>query len=305
MSSNSRLDHAFQDALHLPLDCCSRYVLFSDCHRGCGSTNDNFLKNQHIYIAALQYYLEYNFTYLELGDGDELWENRSMKNIVDTHSNVFRILTHFHKQNRLFLLYGNHDIVKKDFDFHNRYLQSYYCRDSQCNRPLLPGFHFYEGIILDNHDIPDNSIYLTHGHQASCLNSTFWRLARFLVRYFWLPLEQLGINDPTSAAKNYSTKEKTEKRLSTWAQKNRRILITGHTHRPVLHQNEITYFNTGSCIHPLTVTCIELDSKNLTLVKWYMSTRFESSVYIAREVIAGPYYIDEYFTNKNFSHGIY
>ena len=87
-----RISRAFHDVPELPLDCCSRFALFSDCHRGVGNSNDNFLKNQHLYLAALRYYFQNGFTYLELGDGDELWENRSLARIIDIHSDVFFLL---------------------------------------------------------------------------------------------------------------------------------------------------------------------------------------------------------------------
>lgn len=63
----------------------------SDCHRGIGTSSDNFLKNQHLFFAALKYYYKRGYTYIELGDGDELWENRSMKNIVEVHDEVFEM----------------------------------------------------------------------------------------------------------------------------------------------------------------------------------------------------------------------
>ena len=81
MSADSRFAKAFMQAPTLPLDGRSRYVLFSDCHRGTGTSGDNFLKNQHLYFAALQHYLKEGYTYVELGDGDELWENRSFSQI--------------------------------------------------------------------------------------------------------------------------------------------------------------------------------------------------------------------------------
>ena len=74
---------------------------------------------------------------------------------------------------------------------------------------------------------------MTHGHQASLMNSTLWQVNRFLVRYVWKPLEQIGVLDPTSAAKNYSAKQRTEQRLSEWAAQRGKTLITGHTHRPM------------------------------------------------------------------------
>lgn len=37
-----------------------------------------------------------------------------------------------------------------------------------------------------------------------------------LVRYLWKPLENFGVPDPVSAAKNYTVKEKTDRRLKKW-----------------------------------------------------------------------------------------
>ena len=86
MSANSRITNAYENAFCLPLNPSSKYVLFSDCHRGTGRSNDNFLKNEYLYLAALKYYFSHGFTYIELGDGDELWENRSMCPIREMHA---------------------------------------------------------------------------------------------------------------------------------------------------------------------------------------------------------------------------
>ncbi|MDE6737770.1 MAG: metallophosphoesterase family protein [Lachnospiraceae bacterium] len=264
MSAGDRLNRAFAHAPVLPLNYCSKYVLVSDCHRGVGTASDNFLKNQHLYFAAMDHYYRNGFTYIELGDGEELWENRKLQNITEIHSDVYDMFAMFEQRNRLYLIYGNHDIVKR-----------------KC-----PGY--YEGIILHSQSTPEKSLYLTHGHQASLLNSTLWPLARFLVRYFWNPLENLGILDPTSAAKNYEVKEKYEETLRSWAEENGHILITGHTHRPVLPTEPAYYYNTGSCVHPRCITCIEIARGELTLVKWSMQARMDSVLYVAREVISGP-----------------
>lgn len=117
MGYQKRLDNAFQHVPILPLNAESKYVLFSDCHRGNGTNNDNFLKNQHLYIAALKHYYKNGFTYIELGDGDELWENRKMEQIKEIHSEVFQLLSRFYCDNRLYMIYGNHDIVKKSASF--------------------------------------------------------------------------------------------------------------------------------------------------------------------------------------------
>ncbi|MGN0408241.1 MAG: metallophosphoesterase [Bacteroides sp.] len=300
MSSYSRLNKAFKGALRLPLNDFCKYVIISDCHRGTGTSNDNFLKNQHLYFAALQHYFIKGFTYIELGDGDELWENRSFSQIIETHSNVFWMLSKFYAQNRLYMLYGNHDIVKKDKQYSDKCCKSYHRCCNGCsywdNQPLLPGIVFHEGIILKNvyagrrispcSDIVPMDVYLTHGHQTELLNSTFWPASRFLVRYLWGPLERVGVLDPTSAARNNKRKYAAEKRLHNWAEREKHILITGHTHRPALDSSDPYYCNSGSCVHPRCITCLEIEHMQISLVKWTMTTRPDMSLYVEREVLA-------------------
>lgn len=248
MSYYFRLQKSFEGALRLPLNPCSKYVLFSDCHRGSGTSNDNFLKNQNLYYAALQHYFIFGYTYIELGDGDELWENRS---------------TYPH-------CCGNSPHLN--------------------NRPLWPEIRFYPGIILENTASPGaGDIYLTHGHQADLFTSTLWRFTRFLVRYLWKPLEHYGVLDPTSAAKNYTQKQTTEKRLQTFARKEHIILITGHTHRPTLSEKELYYCNSGSCVHPYSITCLEIEHVSITLVKWILAVKPDNTLYVTREVLSGPF----------------
>lgn len=293
MSYYSRLDQSFKGALRLPLNNRTKYVLFSDCHRGCGTSNDNFLKNQNLYYAALSHYYKTGYTYIELGDGDELWENRSMKQIIEAHSNVFSLLSCFHRQGRLYMLYGNHDIVKKDSRYTQRSCSAYPCCCGSNPRlekqPLFPDIRFHAGIILENTSASAyRNIYLTHGHQADLFNSTFWRLSRFLVRYLWKPLEHYGVLDPTSAAKNYTRKQKTEQRLHRFAGQEKIILITGHTHRPALSETDLSYCNSGSCVHPYSITCLEIEHMNISLVKWALAARPDMSLYVKREILAGP-----------------
>lgn len=222
--------------------------------------------NQPIYIAALKHYLQYGFTYIELGDGDELWENRHIEQIESAHTTSFCLLEAFNKHKRLYRIYGNHDIIQK-------------------KNP-----HFHAGLLLENKSSkPSKDIFLTHGHQADLLNSTFWRLSRFLVRYLWKPLEKYGIADPTSAAKNNLRKNKTEKRLYAFAKREQVLLIAGHTHRPFLLQENLIYANSGSCVHPYSITCIEIEHMHISLVKWSLSAGHDKLVHIDRTILSGPF----------------
>lgn len=308
MSYLSRLNKAYQGALTLPLLKSSKYVILSDCHRGNGTTNDNFLKNKTLYLAALRHYYNYGFTYLELGDGDELWENRRIEQIMEIHSDIFHLLECFYMQNRLYMLYGNHDIIKKRRSYSSRHYRHYpnYCYNNPhlTNKSLMPNLRFYEGILLrpthatwasgssaSHMSLPEKTeIFLTHGHQADLRNSTLWPLSRFLVRHLWKPLERLGIADPTSAGKNYTrSTKKTEKRLEKFAKQKGILQIAGHTHRPYLSEENLHYCNSGCCIHPYSITCLEIENLQISLVKWQLNTDSNNHLYVKREILSGPF----------------
>ncbi len=268
MNYATRLNEAFQSAPRLPLSGESRYILMSDCHRGNGTSNDNFLKNRNLYYAALEYYYRKGYTYIELGDGDELWENRDMAQIISIHNEIFELLFQFYQQGRLYFLYGNHDMANA--------------------RPApigFPSIQHYPALILES-DSGYGDLYLTHGHQADFLNSSLWRAARFLVRYVWKPFERFGLLDPTSAAKNNQRKTKTEKKLSRWAEETGHALVSGHTHRPRLGSADSPYFNAGSCVHPYGITGIEVNGRCLTLVKWSQKVREDMVLCVSREELS-------------------
>jgi UDP-2,3-diacylglucosamine pyrophosphatase LpxH len=294
----SKIDRVYETADKIRLDGNSRIVIMSDCHRGVGSWADDFSKNQLIYFSALMQYNRQKYTYIELGDSDELWENKRFSDIKTIYNNVFWLLRQFHKDNRLYLMFGNHDIRKK----HDRHLfDTYYDASKQQETAFLPDIKIHEGLVLRQADT-QNEVFLIHGHQTDILNDDLWRLAQFLVRYLWKPLEFLGVNDPTSAAKNNKIKKKVDRRLNDWADERNAIVIAGHTHRPVFPQpGEGRYFNDGSCVHPRCITAIEIVGGSIMLVKWSHKTNTDGIVYIGKDILAGPREINEYFEERKTS----
>jgi len=77
--------------------------LFNDCHRGYGSFIDDFANNRNIYSHALNHYYKNGFDYIELGDGNELWEKIFFKDILEANKNVF-LLKKFYLQNKLHII---------------------------------------------------------------------------------------------------------------------------------------------------------------------------------------------------------
>lgn len=293
MISGARLGRLYDAAKRIPIGRDDKIVLMSDIHRGDGGHADTFAKNQTIYFAALSHYVRAGYTYIEMGDGDELWENRRAADIISAHKDVFWQLRQLHRKGRLIMLYGNHDIIKRNSAAMRRCFGYYTDSATKQRVTLLGDMPVYESVVL--HD-DSREILLIHGHQADLLNSRFWRLACFLVRYLWRPLEVFGVNDPTSAAKNYHRKEKTERTLMHWAHGKEFLLAAGHTHRPMLPPpGESRYINDGSAVHPRCITAIEIDSGSIALVKWSIKPQQSGVLFVGRDVLAGPYNIDAYF----------
>ena len=118
MKTEQRLNIVYQNALEIPFNNKSKFIIFSDTHRGDGSLSDEFTRNQNIFNFALNYYYEHEFTLIEAGDGDELWEHKNYSVVINAHLESFNMLQRFHDDNRYYRIYGNHDIYLKDHNKH-------------------------------------------------------------------------------------------------------------------------------------------------------------------------------------------
>ena len=270
----------------LSLSNTEKLILMSDMHRGNGTSSDDFAHNSLIYKCALNYYLENGFTYIELGDAEELWENRTFDQIYITHTSIYEQLAQFHdpdpQKTRYIKIYGNHDLKWR---YKPGPLEG-----------LFPDIIIYEAALLDNH------ILMWHGHQAdpSCLGFRA-SIAKFFVGGFWPGMQRLGFRDPTRAANNPGRANETDERLYRRATRKENgidTIIAGHTHRPVFQNLTLTekklldskigtpdieyktldpsYYNTGSCVHPRCITGIEITlgqdhNPEITLIKWSQS----------------------------------
>lgn len=286
MSSHRRLSNAYDKAKILPFDDSSKFILFSDCHRGDNSFADEFANNRNIYFHALTHYYNEGFSYIELGDGDELWENLNFASIFQAHKNVYKLLRKFHLDQRLHMIFGNHDMVYRDPAYVAKHLGSYFEPIDNTDRALFKGITYHEAVVLE-HSTSGQELFLTHGHQADWWNYNFWRWGRFLVRILWKPLQVWGIADPTSPAKNYKELIKLERRIKKWILRNNmRITIVGHTHRPRFPEpGDIPFFNDGSCVHPRSITGLEITQGEISLIKWQIETDDTGVLRVVRHLL--------------------
>lgn len=203
-----QLDKIYKKSKKIKIDDSTKIVIMSDNHRGSGDIFDNFEKNKDIYIRALDHYYYQEYTYIELGDGDDLWEVKDFNAIITNNIDIFRTLKKFYQNNRLFMIYGNHDIEKRNPHMLKKYLYNYYDEKQNCKEKLFENIEVYESLILE---YQDEGIFLIHGHQVDFINSNLWRLSRFFIRTIWRKLEFIGIKDPTKSAKKYTVSESVEK----------------------------------------------------------------------------------------------
>ena len=282
---NKIISNAFNKADSICINKDSKLIFFSDMHKGDNSYADDFAHNVKIYKHALQYYYHEDYTYFELGDGVELWENNSFEPIYNSYKDIFDLQLEFHKENRLHLLFGNHDMVFKDKNVVEKMLNKFFVDKQSKDKKLLFDVAFKESILLEIEGTEKN-ILLIHGHQADFMNYVMWRFNRFLVRFLWMPLQKaFAFKDPTSPAKNFKNSISVERKLKKWSFKNdNQMIIAGHTHRPKFPDpGEIPYFNDGSCVHPKSIIGIEIENLEISLVKWHLK-----ETKIIKSILEGP-----------------
>ena len=59
------ISNSYKNAKRIKLNCDSKFIFFSDCHRGDNSYADDFANNSNIYFHALRSYLENDYSYIE------------------------------------------------------------------------------------------------------------------------------------------------------------------------------------------------------------------------------------------------
>ena len=176
-----------------------------------------------------------------------------------------------------------------------KHLFSYYDKVTGQDEPLFPGITFSEGLVLEHEDTKQE-IFMLHGHQAEWMNYKGWRFNRFMVRILWRQLQVFGIGDPTSPAKNYKEMIKVEKRTKRWIMNNKNLFtIIGHTHRPRFPEpGDIALFNDGSCVHPRSITGLEIENGKIALIKWHIVTTEDGFLKVSRKVLEGPEKLSDY-----------
>lgn len=256
------------------------FIIFSDQHKGNKNRGDDFKDNEPNYLAALGYYHQQCYHYINLGDAEELWKYKPNE-VLTRYTEVLGAEANFQVDNKYYRTFGNHDLLwknKLDVLLHLK--------------PIFPmPLPVYEGLVLKTtiHEKP-LQIFLTHGHQGDKMsdNNAF---STWVVAHIWAPIQRylaININTP---ANDYYLRDKHNRLMYDWcSQKKNTLLITGHTHKPVFASGKYTpiashtintedargtikpaYFNTGCCCYnDGDITGIEIAEGYIRLIKWFM-----------------------------------
>jgi len=256
----------------------ARYIIFSDQHKGNRSWADDFRTSEKNYISALNYYNSEGYSFINLGDSEELWKFKAPE-ILPANTDAFSAEASFQPAH-YYKTFGNHDIIWKNK------LDVAMLLKNNFKMPLP----VYEGLVLRNNTAAIKlDIFLTHGHQGDLMsdNNAF---STWIVAHVWLPLQRylrININSPS---KDFSLRNKHNQMMYDWSSRQKDLLlVTGHTHSPVFASgkyfdhpsNKIetgqtiaeikpSYFNTGCCcFDDGDITGIEISDGYVRLIKWY------------------------------------
>lgn len=266
-----RLDQILKSAPELPFDDHSKIILLSDAHRGDRGVNDEFAPNEDLFVHALSHYALAGFTYIELGDGDDLWQTPRFSDIERAYPRVFTLLHQFQQQNRLHLILGNHEVQGRQYYRVNK-----------------GEWTVGEGLVL-RHRQTGQRLFAVHGHQID-----FWcdQLSLLTQQLVWST--KWGSQQVSSAANSFasqqrralinlatglwarwyaSQQQKLTQQMIDWVKSRHQPAIVGHTHLPQFPNRDHTpCFNTGSCINPGYLTGIEIQDGLLRFVKWFATS---------------------------------
>jgi UDP-2,3-diacylglucosamine pyrophosphatase LpxH len=244
-----RLSQVLETAKTINFDDSSRFVLFSDLHRGNGGNADSFLPNAELFLAALQNYVRRGFTYVEVGDGDELWKGWPFEEIRHAHRRVFDLFHDLDRDRRLHLILGNHDVKRRA-----RYQEQ------------KDGILAHEGLVF-RHRISGQQLFVVHGHQADILCDPMHFFARRAARFGYLLRDFLRNWRPPAPLER--EKGKLEHRIIDWINARSQIVICGHTHRMSFpFDGDPPYYNTGSGVFPGRITGLEIEHGAIVPVQW-------------------------------------
>lgn len=232
MAGTSAIEKALDRALRnakaspRPLDLATtRYIVFSDHHKGKRDGADDFARCERAYVGALKHYARDGYTLIVLGDAEELWECRP-KPVMRAYANILELERRFYPD-RYLRAYGNHD---DEWESPRRVRKHLW--------QLFPEVEVMEALYFEVHHQGTElgALFVVHGHQGSFFSDRLAGVAKLVVRFVWRTIQRLTRRPSTTPATDACLRDKHDKAMYDWAaQQSGIVTIAGHTHRPVFN----------------------------------------------------------------------
>lgn len=283
----------------------ARFAVLSDQHKGAKDLADDFKNTETNFLCALQHYYDEGFTFINLGDCEELWE-ATPSSIIEHNRLTLLEEAQFQAVGRYHRIFGNHDLEWRYAIQKNYYL-----------RPIF-GSHLdiKEGLLLTTtYNNQEFSIFLAHGHQGD-RRSDGNAFSKWFVAAIWTPIQRYLEISIETISDSFELVDEHNILMYEWsATQDNLLFISGHTHKPVFasldHMDRLanqlqraksennqeavasiqaeierrkqeykgkkivksmakpSYFNTGCCCFPDgDLTGIEIEDGFIRLVKW-------------------------------------
>lgn len=200
-----------------------KFIIFSDQHKGAGDLADDFRLAENNYLTALKFYFENDYSFINLGDCEELWETTPKMAIEKNRISLFEEAK-FLQKDRYYRIFGNHDLEWK-----------YSIQQNQFLKPIFGAkLEVYEGIILQTeYNSHAYSFFLTHGHQGDKKSDGNW-VSKWIVAAIWTPIQRFLEISIDSVSDSFELVDKHNIIMYDWsATQPNNIFISGHTHKPV------------------------------------------------------------------------
>ncbi len=205
-------------------------IIFSDQHRGARDGADDYAVCSSAYLGALDYYNQQGFTFINLGDCEELWEN-TLFTIIKHNQAEFAAEKKFIDRNAYFKVFGNHDLFWDNDPLSSMWLARLYGKSIPIYTAILIDAVWPDGSCMD--------IFCTHGHQGD-RQSDGNAFSKWFVSYIWGPLQSYLEINSNSPSTNDNLKTLHNMYMYDWsAMQINTLLVTGHTHQPVF--NSLTH----------------------------------------------------------------
>ncbi|MBC7901894.1 MAG: metallophosphoesterase, partial [Gemmatimonadaceae bacterium] len=175
------------------------------------------------YIKALEYYNKTGFSFVNLGDCEELWENTPSV-VVEKNRSILAMEAGFLAQDRYYRIIGNHDLEWNYLIQQNLYL-----------KPVFGDkLRIHDGLVLTtSYNDKAYTFFLSHGHQGD-LKSDGNAFSKWVVAAIWTPIQRFLEVTINTTSDSFELVDQHNIIMYEWsATQNNLVFISGHTHKPV------------------------------------------------------------------------